>query len=66
MSQQFLKMFQIIQNWQLMKSLDLFYVNKKLYLGIMKPWKTLDEVIERANNTKYGLAAYVFSNDFNS
>ena len=32
----------------------------------MKPWKTLDEVIERANNTKYGLAAYVFSNDFNS
>ena len=31
----------------------------------MKPWKTLDEVISRANDSKYGLAAYVFSNDIN-
>jgi len=31
----------------------------------MTPWKTLDEVIERANSSKFGLAAYVFSQDFN-
>ena len=30
-------------------------------LVVLKPFKTLDEVIERANNTTYGLAAYVIS-----
>lgn len=34
-------------------------------LCVMTPWKTLDEVIQRANCTKYGLAAYVFSQDQN-
>lgn len=28
-------------------------------LVVLKPWKTLDEVIERANDTNYGLAAYI-------
>eukprot|EP01098_Paradermamoeba_levis_P003789 TRINITY_DN167_c0_g1_i1.p1 TRINITY_DN167_c0_g1~~TRINITY_DN167_c0_g1_i1.p1 ORF type:complete len:508 (-),score=184.91 TRINITY_DN167_c0_g1_i1:179-1636(-) len=32
-------------------------------LCIMKPFETLDEVVERANNTCYGLAAGVFTND---
>lgn len=31
----------------------------------MTPWKSLDEVIKRANDTRYGLAGYLFSNDFN-
>lgn len=30
----------------------------------LKPWKTLDEVIKRANDTKYGLAAYIVTNNF--
>lgn len=29
-------------------------------------FKTLDEVIERANNTRFGLAAGVLTNDFNN
>lgn len=28
-------------------------------------FKTIEEVIERANNTDYGLAAAVFTNDIN-
>jgi len=32
-------------------------------LCVLKPWKTIDEVIQRANNTKYGLAAVVITND---
>lgn len=32
-------------------------------LSILKPWKTLDEAITRANNTRYGLAAVVLSKD---
>lgn len=28
----------------------------------LKPWKTFDEVIKRANNTRYGLAAYLITN----
>lgn len=32
-------------------------------LTVLTPWKTLDEVIARANNTKYGLAAVVLSNN---
>ena len=28
-------------------------------------FKTIEEVIERANNTEYGLAAAVFTNDVN-
>lgn len=41
------------------------------YLEIFGPvmqilkFKTLEEVIERANDTKYGLAAAVFTNDIN-
>lgn len=31
----------------------------------MKPWKTIDEVIERANNTTYGLAGVVITKDMN-
>ena len=27
------------------------------------PFDTLDEVIEKANNTPYGLAAYIWTND---
>ena len=30
-------------------------------LSIMKPWKDLNEVIRRANDTKYGLAAIICS-----
>ncbi|KAL4432607.1 hypothetical protein ABPG74_004900 [Tetrahymena malaccensis] len=30
-------------------------------LCILKPWKTVEEVIERANNTKYGLAGVVIT-----
>jgi acyl-CoA reductase-like NAD-dependent aldehyde dehydrogenase len=33
-------------------------------LCVMEPWKTIEEVIERANDTKYGLAAYVFTEDY--
>ncbi len=29
-------------------------------------FKTIDEVIERANNSKYALAAGVFTNDINN
>lgn len=32
-------------------------------LSVLKPWKTLDEVVARANNTRYGLAAVVLTND---
>jgi len=32
-------------------------------LCIMKPFETLDEVVDRANNTCYGLAAGVYTND---
>ncbi|EGR31514.1 hypothetical protein IMG5_107330 [Ichthyophthirius multifiliis] len=32
-------------------------------LAILKPWKSLDEVIKRANNTNYGLAGIVLSKD---
>jgi aldehyde dehydrogenase (NAD+) len=32
-------------------------------LAILKPFKTLDEALERANNTNYGLAAGIFSKD---
>lgn len=28
-------------------------------LVVLKPWKTLDEAIKRANDTPYGLAAYI-------
>lgn len=31
----------------------------------MKPWKTIEEVITRANNTTYGLAGVVITNDMN-
>ena len=31
-------------------------------MQLMK-FKTIDEVIERANNTTYGLAGYVFTKD---
>lgn len=32
----------------------------------MKSFKNIEEVISRANNTKYGLAGYVFCNDFST
>ncbi|GAB3050648.1 aldehyde dehydrogenase family protein [Sediminivirga luteola] len=34
-------------------------------LSVM-PWRTEDEVIEMANDSEYGLAAYVFSKDINA
>jgi len=33
---------------------------------MLKPWRTYDEVIERANNTRYGLAAVVITKDMNA
>ncbi|OIK12220.1 NAD-dependent succinate-semialdehyde dehydrogenase [Bacillus sp. MUM 13] len=46
---------------------DMLCMNEETFgpVAPVSTFKTLDEAIERANNTPYGLAAYVFSQDIN-
>ncbi|MGB3075787.1 MAG: NAD-dependent succinate-semialdehyde dehydrogenase [Chitinophagales bacterium] len=41
------------------------FLNKEIFGPVLPivPFDTLDEVIEKANNTPYGLAAYIWTND---
>jgi len=47
---------------------DAHFVDKEIFGPILPliPFDTKEEVIEKANNTSYGLAAFVFTNDLNT